>query len=105
MPEVVVVAIAKAKPGHEDDILGILTPMVEATHQEPGNVKYTLNRGLQDPTTFVIVERWASQEDLDDHFKQPHMSALATLGEHLEGGATIIPVMPLGVGDPSKAYL
>ncbi len=105
MAEVVVVAFAKAKAGSEDDVLAILTPLVEATQAEPGNVKYTLNRGLQDPSTFVIVERWASQEDLDSHFKQPHMAALGELGQHLDGGVTIIPAEPLGVGDPGKATL
>ena len=105
MAEVVVVAFAKAKAGSEDEVLAILTPVVEATHGEPGNVKYTLNRGLQDPSTFVIIERWASQEDLDKHGKQPHMAALGELGQHLEGGVTIIPLEALGVGEPRKATL
>lgn len=105
MAEVVVVAIARAKAGSEDTVLAMLSTMVEATHGESGNVKYTLNRGTQDPLTFVMVERWASQQDLDQHFKQPHMAALGELGQYLEAAPMIVPVAPLGVGDPAKATL
>lgn len=105
MDEVVVVAIARARAGSEETVLQMLTQMVEATHGEPGNVKYTLNRGAQDPSTFVMIERWASQQDLDAHFKQPHMAALGELGQYLDAPATIIPVTPLGVGDAGKSRL
>jgi len=52
-----------------------------------------------------MVERWASQQDLDQHFKQPHMAALGELGQYLEAAPMIVPVAPLGVGDPAKATL
>ena len=77
MPNVIVVAILQAKPGSEETALAVLTETLEATHAEEGCRTYALHVSTQDPTQFVLVERWDDQEALDGHFGQPHMAKLA----------------------------
>jgi quinol monooxygenase YgiN len=75
MAEVVVVAAVRVKAGRAEAGLEALRAMVDATHAEPGCITYALHQGRDDPSLFVFVERWASQEALDAHFASGHMAA------------------------------
>ncbi len=89
--ELTVIARAKAKSGREADVENALRAAVGPTHQEPGCLRYTINRGVDDPQTFVVVERWASREALDAHLKTPHIQKLfAAMGDLLAAPAEIL---------------
>ncbi len=104
MSEINTVAIITAKPGSADVVEQALRTLAEATHGEQGCIRYSLNRGLQDPNVFVTIEKWRSQEDLDAHLKSPHLAAaLASAGEHLADTPLIVPAEALSVGDPAKS--
>lgn len=91
MPEITVVALSRAKPGKEKEWEAALRAVVAPTHQEQGCLKYTLHRGVEDPSRMVVLERWSSQTDLDRHLAAPHIRALFEKAASLtqEGGITV----------------
>jgi quinol monooxygenase YgiN len=79
-----VLAIITAKPGKRDEILKIFRANVPAVHAEKGCIEYApvidvdsfgpLQTKLG-PDTFVVVEKWATADDLKAHGAAPHMVA------------------------------
>ena len=105
MGEVVVVATMKAKAGKEREVEQALRGLVEPTHAEPGCVRYALHRALDDPTRLVLVERWRTREDLDEHFTQPHMRDLPDAGEYLDEPPQVYFCEALPTGDEQKGTI
>lgn len=104
--KVVVVATVEVKPGSEEATQALLETAITATHAEPGCITYALHRDFEQPQRFVMVERWASREALEEHFTQPHMAALfAALPEHLTAPPVIVRTEPVPLGDPAKGTL
>jgi quinol monooxygenase YgiN len=103
---VVVVVAMKAKDGKLDEALEVFRPCLEATHKEEGNLTYALHRNAQDPNAFVLIERWRSQADIDEHMKSPHIADLfANVGPLLDGAPSMHFTTPFPVGDPAKGIL
>lgn len=93
MSDLNVVALLKAKPGSEQIVQDALATLVEPTLAEDGCLAYELHVSAADPATFVTIERWRSQDDLDAHMKTPHIaSAFAIAGEHLAAAPEIHPL-------------
>lgn len=91
-----VVAVITAKPGNEDLVRGALEKLVAATRQEEGCESYDMHESLAAPGTFITVESWRSQEDLDGHMQSPHIAeALTTVSDAL---AMPPAIHPLGAG-------
>jgi quinol monooxygenase YgiN len=103
--EIVVLASFKFKPGKEDEGVELLRGLIEGSHGEPGCRKYTLNRALDDPTRFAIVEKWDSQADLDAHFRQPHMAAIQQATELVDQPPQVWFMESVPIGDPAKGVL
>jgi quinol monooxygenase YgiN len=106
MGEVVVVAVFTVKDGREADAEAMLSRLIESSHEEPGNVRYALHRGVDDPRRLVIVERWRSRADLDEHFTKPYVAGLGTAaGELLAQPPVVVFCEPVPVGDVVKGVL
>ena len=103
--EVTVIATMKVRPEDEERALGILEGVIAASHGEEGCVKYTLHRATNEPGAFAIVEVWRSQEDLEAHFKEPHMAPIAQAFELLVEPPQILFCEPVAMGDPEKGAL
>ena len=104
MPELTLVVRMNAKPGRKTALERALRAAVAPTHAEPGCLRYALHRAIDEPSVFVLVERWRSQSDLDEHMQTPHLvELLATLGELLAGPADVGRYELLPGGDPQKA--
>ena len=103
--EVTVVATVKVRPEHEDWAGGILDGVITVSHAEEGCVKYTLHRATNQPGAFSIVEVWRSQDDLDAHFKEPHLAPIAQALEMLTGPPQILFCEPVLIGDEDKGRL
>ena len=96
MPDLHVVAILTAKSGSEGVVGDALSKLVGPTREEEGCLAYDLSVSAVDPTAFVTVERWRSQDDLNAHMKTPHVAeALATAGDHLAAAPAIHPLVPV----------
>jgi quinol monooxygenase YgiN len=96
MPDLNVVAILEAKPGSETEVEAALQALVPPTRSEPGCISYDLYVSKSTPGTFVTIERWRTQEDLDGHLETPHIrEALSVASDHLAGDPRIHPLRPL----------
>jgi quinol monooxygenase YgiN len=104
--EVVVVATVQVRPGTEDEALAALTAGLEGAHGEDGCLAYALHRDLDEPTRFVVVERWRDQEALDSHAREPHLrEMLAKVGALIAAPPSILRVAPVPAGDAAKGTL
>ncbi|MFI9532849.1 putative quinol monooxygenase [Nocardia fusca] len=66
---IVVVATMIAKSGEEDTVEKTLSEAAVSVHAEQGCLLYALHRKNGAPETFVMIEKWASREDLDAHLR------------------------------------
>ena len=55
--------ILHVKPGREEELLGLLVPILDAMRHEPTFINAVLHRDPDDPTRFMLYETWA---DLDE---------------------------------------
>lgn len=96
MSELHVVATIPARPESADQIRTVLQTLADATRQEEGCLAYDLYASAAAPGTFVTVERWRDQADLDAHLSTPHLAAaFAAAGAHLAGEVAIHPLVPI----------
>lgn len=67
----------KIKPEMADDFEQFFLGMIKRVKaSDEGCELYDLFRGVEDSSQFILLERWASQEALDAHGKQPHMKTI-----------------------------
>jgi quinol monooxygenase YgiN len=106
MDELVVIARFTAKPKLMEEVEEALRSLVCATHSEKGCLRYAIHRALDDPATFLVVEKWTDQRDLEEHFLQPYVRGLDNLiGSFLTGPPEVWVAVPLPEGDPDKGIL
>ncbi len=96
MPNLDVVAVIAAKPGSEAIVEGALRALVGPSRSDHGCISYDLFASESTPGTFVTVERWQSQEDLDAHMASSHLAeAITVAGDHFDGFPAIHTLRPL----------
>lgn len=97
MADLHVIAVLTAKPGSTETVGSALRELVAATRQEEGCVAYDLYESAAAAGTFITVERWRAQADLDAHMSTPHVAAaFAAAGDHLAEAPAIHPLVPTG---------
>lgn len=62
-----VVATIVAKPGRGDAVAQMLAGALDTVRAEQGCLRYDLFRVKRDDDTLVMLERWASKDDLRAH--------------------------------------
>ncbi|MBZ0161105.1 MAG: antibiotic biosynthesis monooxygenase [Notoacmeibacter sp.] len=68
-----VVATLTIKPDSLAALREAAMPCIEATREEPGCIFYDMNASVSNSQRVVFVEQWKSREDLEGHFRAPHM--------------------------------
>jgi quinol monooxygenase YgiN len=97
MPSIDVVAVITAKSGSESIIEGALRTLASHSRNDHGCISYELFASETTPGTFVTIEKWESQEDIDAHMASPHMAEVITVaGDHFEGFPAIHNLRPIG---------
>jgi quinol monooxygenase YgiN len=86
-----IVATLKVKPGKEAEFESIIAGLQEQVRKnEPGCLLYQVFRSRGSASTYVVMEQYKSQSDLDAHRTTPHMGAASPkLGAVLDGRPTI----------------
>ena len=93
-----VIAIITTKPGKREEVLAAFKANVPAVHAEKGCIEYaaaidTPGMGkIQTPVgpdTFMVIEKWATKEDLMAHGASPHMVAYGAKMKDLVAGRVI----------------
>ncbi len=75
-----------AKPAQTEALAALLQSMVEPSRNENGCLKYDLYQQSDDPSYFMLLEIWNSEDHLEqhklsDHFLQFKSEAPALLAE------------------------
>ncbi len=70
---VTVIARIKAKPGMEGRVRQELLKLLAPTRSEPGCINYDMHQAVDDPSTFLFHENWATEDDLQKHLQTPHL--------------------------------
>jgi len=96
MPDIDVVAVIAAKPGSEAIVEGALQALVVASRRDHGCLSYDLYASDTTPGTFVTIEKWQSQADIDAHMASAHIADVITAaGDHFDGFPAIHTLRPL----------
>lgn len=88
-----VIALLKAQPGSEGKVGGALKTLAAASQSDQGCLAYELYTSAADPATFITVEEWESQADLDAHMQAPHLGEAFTVAGPLLAGAPEIHIL------------
>jgi len=100
---VVVVAVIEPKPGRIQDVLDAFAEVSPLVHDEPGCELYAAHT---DGSTVVMVERWTSASDLQQHSDGAALVTLGTLfGDALTKPATVYAVQNVPIGDSGKGTI
>ncbi len=70
--EIILTAKVKAKLAHIADVEKQLRSLAKLSQEEEGCLLYALHQDVNDPATFLLIERWASKEALDYHYSLEH---------------------------------
>jgi quinol monooxygenase YgiN len=92
-----IVATLKAKAGQEEQFQAAALNLVAAVRaNEPGCLLYTLSKGEQ-PSTFVFMERYASEEAMQAHRATEHFKTLGrAMGAFMDGPPSVLRMVELG---------
>jgi quinol monooxygenase YgiN len=88
-----VVATTHVKPESREAYMAGAKACIAATQQEKGCIYYDSHSSINDPDTFVVVERWESREDLNAHGRSAHMKVWRELSAPLKNGKTVIEII------------
>jgi len=79
------------KPGTNRDFeAGFQKAAAVVKAQDEGCEMYDLFRSIDSPTSYVMVERWTTQELLDAHMKSPTMAGMAALAPHFASPPSMV---------------
>jgi quinol monooxygenase YgiN len=93
MADLQVVAVITAKAGSESLVGDALRTLAESARSAQGCIAFDLFTSTADPATFVAIETWRSQRDLDAHLNSPSVQqALEAASDHLAQTPAIHPL-------------
>jgi len=91
-----VIATIPINPERAAEAAPALAELAAASRGDAGCLAYEVYESAAAPGTFVTVEEWASQADLDAHMGQPHVGkAFEVAGPLLAGDVAIHPLTAL----------
>lgn len=91
-----VVATTKVKPEGREAYIAGAKDCIAATQKEHGCITYDSHASINDPDTFVVVERWATRDDLNAHGRSAHMKTWRALSAPLKESPTAIEIISGG---------
>jgi len=104
MNEVVVSTVFRPASDAREPLIAALREGIPAVHAEEGCMLYAIHDA--DDGTIVMLEKWASRQDLDAHAAGPAMEQLdALVAPHLAGPATWTTMTPIPAGNERQGLL
>ena len=83
----IVVAKLKAKSGEESKMADALKAVVSKVEKEEGTLIYTLHQAQNDPTQFLLYEKYIDAQALKAHSLTPYFKELFGILKPLMDGA------------------
>ena len=97
-----VVAILTAKPGQRAAVLEHFQANVPAVHAEAGCIEYSAATDVENmgtaaygPDTFVVIEKWESEDHLKAHAAAAHMKAYSAKVKDMMAGRVVHVLQPV----------
>ena len=59
-----------------DEFLEVFKGMIEPTQKEKGYIEYEMYQDEEDPSLLIVLEKWESKEDFDNHLKSEHFDKI-----------------------------
>lgn len=85
----------KVKAGQEKAFEEAFAPCLAATRKEAGCLAYFLNHDIDEPTVFVVYEKYKSIAAIEDHAKSKYVAdLLKTIGPILDGEPKVKVFLP-----------
>lgn len=76
MSELQVIARHTTAEGKRDAVLALLPKLIEASRKEPGNLAFDAYLNMDDPRSYVLLERYTSRAAFAAHRESPHFTEL-----------------------------
>jgi quinol monooxygenase YgiN len=76
----------RVKAGRQKEFEAAFAVCIAATKKEPGCLAYELNRDADDPTAYVMFEKFKNVAALEDHLRQDHTKKIFKALEALADG-------------------
>lgn len=76
MPQLQVIARHTTADGKRDAVLALLPKLIEASRKEPGNLAFEAYLKMDDPRSYVLLERYTSRAAFAEHRDSPHFKEL-----------------------------
>lgn len=74
-----VIGTIKVKAGKEGEFEALMRELqTQVRAKEPGALQYDFFRSRKEPNTYVMMEQYASKDDLDAHGRTHHFAAVGT---------------------------
>jgi quinol monooxygenase YgiN len=70
--ELQVIARHTIAAGNEDTVFPLLAELITAARTESGNLAFDAFRSIENPLTYVLLERYTSREAFAEHRETPH---------------------------------
>ncbi|MDY6908261.1 MAG: putative quinol monooxygenase [Chloroflexota bacterium] len=87
---IVVAATLMAAEGKGDELEQQFKALVPKCLGDPGTVAYAVHRGLDDPSKFLVYEKYASGDALKAHSQTPHFKEFSqAISSLVQGRADI----------------
>ena len=101
---VVVTAYFRPAPGQHERVVEVLRPAIAAVHDEPGCELYAIHDAPDG--TIVMIEKWTSVRELDDHGVGQAVQALnASLDGLLASPVEVTRLVPVPAGTEEQGRL
>jgi len=69
----------KAQPERRYDLLETMRGMLEPARVERGCLNYNLYEDVEDRNASILIEEWATEEDLERHIRTDHQRRVLAL--------------------------
>ena len=103
-PQVTIATRMKAQPGSVKSTEQTATTLATATHSEPGCISYDLFQHIEEPSYFILFEKWRGFGAIQQHMGTAHFATfmekaaglLTQPAENVEGMFEIMICTPFG---------
>jgi quinol monooxygenase YgiN len=76
LTELQVIARHTIAPGNEDQVYALLPDLIAGARSEPGNLAFDAYPALDDPSNYVLLERYTSREAFGEHRETAHFKEI-----------------------------
>jgi quinol monooxygenase YgiN len=96
----------KVQEGSQAEAEAVFEELIKLSHGHDGCLTYAMHKANDDPTTYVLVERWESTDKANAHLNLPGVAELeGKFDGFLAGAPEVLILEPLVFGDPAKGAL